>query len=110
MNHVRIYSTIRRRLLFLLAGALILCIGLASPVYPQLKKTDPWQAAAGGSMSFEVASVRPDKSSAIGGANVDLLAGDAFTPTGGIYRATNVGLPELISFAYKLPMNISSKR
>lgn len=56
-------------------------------------------------MSFDVASVRQNKTNSGGNANVDLLPTDGFTPTRGIYRARNVGIPEFIAFAYKLPMD-----
>lgn len=71
----------------------------------QTKDFPSWQAVAGGTMSFDVASVRQNKTNSGGNANVDLLPTDGFTPTRGIYRARNVGLPEFIEFAYKLPMD-----
>lgn len=74
-------------------------------IVAQTKAVPGWQAVAGGRMSFDVASVRENKSDKDGSANVDLLANDVFSPTGGLYVARNIGLPEYISFAYKLPMD-----
>lgn len=76
-----------------------------SKALSQTKIVPTWQTAAGGTMSFDVASVRPNNSDSSGNANVNLLANEAFSPTGGLYIARNIGLPEFISFAYKLPMD-----
>ena len=57
-------------------------------------------------MSFDVASVKQDKSGdpPIGRmtTNVGLDPGDDYTPTGGLFRATNWPVMVFISFAYKL--------
>jgi len=67
--------------------------------------TADWEKAAGGNMSFDVASVKQDKADP--GAtgmqqNVSLDAGNGFTHTGGLFRATNIPLHWYIRFAYKL--------
>jgi uncharacterized protein (TIGR03435 family) len=79
--------------------------GFGQTSSPQAQKTTAWQIAAGGKMSFDVASVRQNKSDGKASVNVDILAGDTFSPTGGLYLGKNIGLPEYISFAYKLPMD-----
>jgi uncharacterized protein (TIGR03435 family) len=76
-------------------GAMPTSIGLRSSV-PQ------WQTAAGGTMSFEVASVRQNKTGGKSSMNVDPTNGDHFTPTGGLYVAKNIPLAEFVAFAYKL--------
>jgi len=79
--------------------------GFGQTSVPQSQRVLAWQIAAGGKMSFDVASVRQNKSDGAGSTNVDILAGDTFSPTGGLYLGKNIGLPEYISFAYKLPMD-----
>jgi bla regulator protein BlaR1 len=61
-----------------------------------------WQTAAGGKMSFEVASVRQNKTGGKSSMNVDPTNGNSFTPTGGLYVAKNIALAEFVAFAYKL--------
>jgi uncharacterized protein (TIGR03435 family) len=107
---VRLFASIQLDTLTwraLLRVTLVIVASLTVTEYPgaQTKSLHSWQAAAGGTKSFEVASVRQDKTDSSGFANVDLLPGDTFTPTGGVYRATNIGLPQLISFAFKLPID-----
>jgi uncharacterized protein (TIGR03435 family) len=58
-----------------------------------------WQEAAGGKMSFEVASVRPSENRDFGA--FPLSSDNAFRPTGGLFRAS-VPLRVYIEFAYKL--------
>ncbi|MDP9051906.1 MAG: TIGR03435 family protein [Acidobacteriota bacterium] len=68
----------------------------------QVLPVPEWQTAAGGKMSFEVASVRQNKTGGKSSMNVDPTPFDSFTPTGGLYVARNVGLAEFVAFAYKL--------
>jgi len=63
-----------------------------------------WQTAAGGKLSFDVASVKQNKTKDKASMNVDPTPGDYFTPTGGLYVARNVGLAEFVMFAYKLTL------
>jgi hypothetical protein len=58
--------------------------------------------AASGKMSFEVASVRQNKTDDKASMNVDPTSGAGFIPTGGLYSARNIVLISYISFAYKL--------
>jgi len=64
-----------------------------------------WQKAAGGKMSFDVASVKlsalpPFSSGAT--ANFPLEAGDGYTPDAGFLSAKDFSLSVYIAFAYKL--------
>jgi len=52
--------------------------------------------------AFEVASVKADNSAAPPHSNFPLGPGDAYTPTGGLFSATNFPLATYIAFAYKL--------
>lgn len=81
-----------------LALALPLAIGILNA--PLRAQTD-WQAAAGGKMTFEVASVKASSPEGFTPPRFPLDAGDAFTPTGGRFSA-NFPLAVLIDFAYKI--------
>jgi uncharacterized protein (TIGR03435 family) len=90
---------------------LLLC-GLmgAPPVNAQSQQAD-WEKAAGGKMSFEVASVKPNKAGAFPSgprpySNIPPGPGDD-QPTGNLFSATNTSLWTLISFAYKFTLNES---
>jgi uncharacterized protein (TIGR03435 family) len=64
-----------------------------------------WEKAAGGKMSFDVASVKQDTaepSAKTRHSNIRLGSQDSFSPTGGLLSATNYSLLEYIVFAYKL--------
>lgn len=86
--------------------------GFQSP--PQPAPTVDWEKAAGGKMSFEVASVKEDsgpKTQISNGAlrppvrpssNFSLNNSDAYSPNGGLFSATNWPLAIYIGFAYKL--------
>jgi len=79
----------------LLAGVLTVpWLLLAQSTAPQ------WQAAAGGSMKFEVASVKPAKAGGRFSSNFPLL-GDVYAPTGGLFSATNTALSIYLRFAFK---------
>jgi uncharacterized protein (TIGR03435 family) len=53
-------------------------------------------------LAFEVASVRENKSGGKAASNVLLDRGNAYSPTGGAFTATNQYLVTLIIFAYKM--------
>ena len=64
-----------------------------------------WEKAAGGKMSFEVASIKQDETAPRAtnfGSNFPLDAGDSFSPTGGLLSASNQWFVQYIIFAYKL--------
>jgi uncharacterized protein (TIGR03435 family) len=61
-----------------------------------------WQAAAGGKMSFEVASVKASMSNADPTSNFPLGPGDVFAAVGGRFCAANTTVMAYIGFAHKL--------
>lgn len=70
--------------------------------------TASWEVNAGGSLKFDVESVKQDISDIAPStvhSNIDLGNGTAFTPTGGLFSATNIPLFQYISFAFKLSPN-----
>ncbi len=81
-------------------GALL--IALAAPVaFGQAVKVPDWQTAAGGTMSFEVASIRPTKEGEFTPPNFPLSSDDSYHPVGGNFSA-DFPLWVYIEFAYKL--------
>lgn len=98
----------------LLLGAASLCVVTAPVLLGQMNTLNDWEKAAGGKMSFEVASVKEDsgpKTEISNGAlhppvrpssNFPLNNSDAYSPNGGLFSATNWPLPIYIGFAYKL--------
>ncbi len=94
------------------------------PLWPQSRTAEPpagqspatqsptpdWQTAAGGKMSFDVASVKQNKSGNASAnnppySNVPLSPGDIYSATGGLLSATNWPLWQYMVFAYKLGGN-----
>jgi bla regulator protein blaR1 len=67
----------------------------------QTQKVPQWQTAAGGKMSFEVASIRPSKPGTFTPPSFPLSPDDSYTPTAGLFRA-DFPLMVYIEFAYKL--------
>lgn len=61
-----------------------------------------WVTAAGGTQSFEVASVKENKLNGTSSANVPLNDQDGFSSNGGLLSVTNYRLDAFIGFAYKL--------
>src|SRR5581483_5153075 len=59
----------------------------------------------GQALSFDVASVKPNKSNNPAQANIPIGPGDVYTPTGGYFNASNFPLITYIFFAYKLKGN-----
>ena len=84
-------------------GALL--IALAAPVgFGQAAKVPDWQTAAGGKMSFEVASIRLSKPGTFMRPSFGLNAEEGFVPAGGIFTA-DFPLEVYIEFAYKLSLS-----
>jgi uncharacterized protein (TIGR03435 family) len=84
------------------AGVLVFGLMNAQQVRAQSSVPD-WQTAAGGKMQFDVASVKQNTSDTKAQhSNVDLSNLPVFAPTGGLLSATNLRLPQYVSFAYKL--------
>lgn len=78
-----------------------------TPTLAQSSATLTWEKAAGGRTSFEVASVKQNRSGdppfgAPPHSNVNLTAFDTYAPNGGLFSATNWPLLVYIQFAYKL--------
>ena len=69
-----------------------------------------WQAAAGGKMAFDAASVKQNKSGLppsgdMPKSNFPLGPGDLYYPNGGLFTATNLPVSVYIGFAYKMSNN-----
>ncbi len=79
-----------------------LAIALAVPVgFGQAAKVPDWQTAAGGTMSFEVASIRLSKPGTFTPPSFALNAEEGLVPRGGVFFA-DFQLDTYIGFAYKL--------
>jgi len=81
-------------------GVPIIIGALSAPAF-QAPDTPDWQTKAGGSMAFDVASVKMSTEKPPGPLSVPLDAGDRYHPTGGYFRA-DVPLWSYIQFAHKL--------
>ncbi|HTZ72430.1 MAG TPA: TIGR03435 family protein [Candidatus Aquilonibacter sp.] len=91
---------------FALGVAVIVAAFLRPRALAQSEAAD-WEKVAGGRMAFDVASVRLDTNpDADMDSNVPMRSmdsfSDSFTPTGGLFRATDFLLFQYIQFAYKL--------
>jgi bla regulator protein blaR1 len=67
----------------------------------QTQKVPQWQTAAGGKMSFDVASIRPSKPGTFTPPNFPLSNDESYGPTAGLFEA-DFPLMVYIEFAYKL--------
>jgi uncharacterized protein (TIGR03435 family) len=61
-----------------------------------------WEVAAGKTLAFEVATVKPNTSDDSPNVNFTLGPGAAYANTGGRFLASNISLLDYIRFAYKL--------
>ncbi len=93
-----------RTILCMVAVSTVLIAPFALSQSPSTQPPVPaWQTAAGGKLSFEVASVRQNKTDDKPSMNVNIGQTDySFSPTGSLYSARNIGLVSYIVFAYKL--------
>ena len=97
-----------KRILGCACGCILLVMTAPWLVRAQSSESDAanWEKAAGGKMSFEVASVKENKSGVSDSnrptSNVPLDAQSLYAPTGGLFSATNFPLLEYMRFAYKL--------
>jgi uncharacterized protein (TIGR03435 family) len=81
----------------------LLVLGIARvPLLHAQSTNSDWEKAAGGKMSFDVASIKPSASDERHGTNVNLDSGNGFTPSGGLFRAVSQSAQGYIGFAYKL--------
>ena len=98
-----------RNLFLVTAGVVALASVWAQAPTPPLAAVPQWQTDAGGQMAFDVASVKQNKCGLPPAcsldSNINLLPGDAYFPTGGLFAETNWYLMPLIVFAYKLNAN-----
>jgi uncharacterized protein (TIGR03435 family) len=104
----------RTRIACLLATSTITCVAFAAGRLDraqartvQSAAVPQWQAAAGGKQTFDVASVKQNKSGPPPSgdpprSNVGLAFGDDYSPNGGRLSVTNFPLNFFIGFAYKL--------
>lgn len=95
------------RLTCIVAACTSICVALLAVTLTRAQSSDmlAWEKAAGGKVSFEVASIKQDKNEpteANFGGNMPLDAGNAFSPTGGLFSASNQWFVQYMIFAYKL--------
>lgn len=94
-------------------SCVLACIGDSVALRAQTKTSQPtavrpvpeWQKAAGGQMTFDVASVKQDTTSVSDDAassNIPLGPQEMFAPTGGLLSAKDFPLWQYIIFAYRL--------
>ena len=110
-------QTARNSRRMLLRTALVTCLGLAMvllhPATGAQSTPADWETAAGGKISFDVASVKRNMTchantqvytrETIPKLNFSLGAGDDYTQTGGLLTTRRVPLNQFIAFAYKVP-------
>jgi uncharacterized protein (TIGR03435 family) len=94
-----------RAKIFAGVAALIISAFATAPLCLAQSPAPDWQTAAGGKATFDVASVKQNRSSDPPTTNVLLGPGDIYSPNGGLLSATNYPLTSYIQFAYKLPAN-----
>jgi len=82
--------------------AAILIGFLKTPRVPAQSATTDWEKAAGGKMSFDVASVKQNKSNEQGSTGLPLGGPESAPVNGGLFSATNLPVAIYISVAYKL--------
>jgi uncharacterized protein (TIGR03435 family) len=92
-----------RNLLLQAILAIVIVSAPLTPLAAQSQRPD-WQATAGGRMSFDSATVTPNKAGARAPtiSNFPLGPGDVYVPNGGQFRAMGFSLSGYIVFAYKL--------
>jgi uncharacterized protein (TIGR03435 family) len=75
----------------------------------QAAKVPEWQTAAGGAMSFDVASIRPTKPGEFTPPNFAISNDDSYRPVGGSFIA-DFPLETYIEFAYKIRLSPEQRR
>lgn len=93
-----------RGLLIAAMAAAMLIEVLDRPRISAQSATPGWEAAAGGKMSFDVVSVKQNRTGADVPyrVNMPIDPSEVFVPTGGLFRADNMPVVRLIWFAYKM--------
>jgi len=89
----------------LLVGSLLLAIHCTA----RAQTVPAWETAAGGKMSFDVATVRVSAPGTFSPPSFPLSADDSFRPTGGEFSA-DFPLGVYINFAYKLGMSAEQSK
>lgn len=79
-----------------------LLMAQAVPASSSSTEMPDWQVVAGKMLSFEVATVKPNKSDDSPEVNFTLGFGDRYADTGGRFLTKNISLLDYIRFAYKL--------
>jgi len=95
----------RMRIASVIAACVAICGAFVAVTLTraQSSNTLAWEKAAGGKISFEVASVKPNDSGPTVWASSSSVFGlEDNQPSNGVLRATNVPLITYIAFAYKL--------
>src|SRR5271169_6855745 len=91
----------KRRFLAIAGIALFAVPIVAGVLSAQSQAMPDWQTVAGGKMSFDVASIKQNKSDDEGmSQNFPLSIGPNFAPVGTLFSVTNAPVRTLISFAY----------
>jgi uncharacterized protein (TIGR03435 family) len=85
-----------------IGGCLLLAIASPQLIRAQSSDVADWEKAAGGKMSFAVASVKINKSGPPPHSNVPLGSADLYPANGGLFSATDWAVSFYIAFAYKL--------
>lgn len=85
-----------------------LCFFNCSPARAQSTPTD-WKKTASSKISFDVASVKQNRSGLpqFGDSNIPLGDRDNYAPTGGLFAGANLPIRSYVGFAYKLTFNQS---
>ncbi len=100
------FRLLRRRLIGIIGAISFTAFALfglgSAPLLSAQSSASNWQSAAGGKLSFDVVSVKQTVLDEPTRSNIPLGSGDSYSPTGGLFSATNVQLSVLIGFAYKL--------
>jgi uncharacterized protein (TIGR03435 family) len=91
-----------------LATALVAASSMAATAQSALP-VPAWQTAAGGSMAFEVATIRPSEPGTFHSPNFALSADDSYGRPGGVFSA-DFPLSVYIQFAYKLTLSSNQRK
>lgn len=91
----------------MLLGATALCVVAAPVLLGQLDTSTDWERAAGGKMSFDVASIKrhpydPASRAYYPRANFSLSENNSYKPTGGLLSTEDMPVNTYVRFAYKL--------
>jgi uncharacterized protein (TIGR03435 family) len=80
-------------------------VAIAPVCLAQSSTQTPSSMAVPRNLAFEVVSVRENKSGGQATSNIPLDRGDVYSPTGGLFSATNQSVISLIVFAYRMKIS-----